>query len=109
MTDRSLGVVIPAYKPDVDRLADYVDRIADRLGPATILIELDAPDPETVSALQSLPGAVDAVQRRRGKGAAITAGFESLETDLLLFADADDSTPVDSLADIVEPVRHERA
>ena len=109
MTDRSLGVVIPAYKPEIDRLAGYVDRIADRLDPATILVELDAPEPETVSELQSLPVTVDPVQRRRGKGAAITAGFESLETDLLLFADADGSTPVDSLADIVEPVRHERA
>ena len=109
MTDRSLGVVIPAYKPDVDRLADYVDRIDDRFDPATILIELDAPESETVAELRSLPVSVDAVQRRRGKGAAITAGFESLETDLLLFADADGSTPVDSLAAIVEPVRRGRA
>ena len=109
MTDRSLGVVIPAYKPDVDRLTGYVDRIDDRLDPEAIIVELDAPESETVSELQSLPGTVDTVPHRRGKGAAITAGFEELETDLLLFADADGSTPVDSLAAIVEPVRRGRA
>ena len=109
MTDRSLGIVIPAYKPNVDRLAGYIKRIDDRLDPAAILVELDAPAPETVSELRSLPVTVEAVQRRRGKGAAITAGFERLETDLLLFADADGSTPVGSLAAIVEPVRRGRA
>lgn len=109
MTNRSLGVVIPAYQPDTELLERYVDRIDDRLAPETILVELDAPESETVSELQSLPVVINTVPHRRGKGAAITAGFERLETDLLLFADADGSTPVDSLADIVAPVRNDRA
>ena len=109
MTDQSLGVVIPAYRPDTELLERYVDRIDDRLDPETVLIELDAPESETVDELRSLPVVINTVPHRRGKGAAITAGFERLETDLLLFADADGSTPVDSLAEIVAPVRNDQA
>jgi len=109
MTDRTLGVVIPAYQPDIELLDRYIERITNRLDPTTILIELDAPDPETALALRSLPVSVNTVPQRRGKGTAITAGFEKLETDLRMFADADGSTPVDSLADIVAPVRQRQA
>ena len=109
MTDSSLGVVIPAYEPSVDRLASYVDRINQQLTPETILIELDAPSAQTVTALRELPVQVNAVPYRRGKGAAITAGFERLNADIYLFADADGATPVDSLESIYDPVRTERA
>jgi len=109
MSDRTLGVVIPAYQPDIELLDRYIEQINDRLDPTTILVELDAPTPETALAVRSLPVMVNAVPQRRGKGTAITAGFEKLETDLHIFADADGSTPVDSLADIVAPVRQHQA
>jgi len=101
---RSLGVVVPAYRPDVDALSALVRDIADRLDPAALRIELDAPDPETREALVDLPATLNAVQKRRGKGAAITHGFEALSTDVLAFVDADGSVPADSLADVVAPV-----
>ncbi|MFB6174266.1 MAG: glycosyltransferase [Halobacteriales archaeon] len=101
---RSLGVVIPAYRPAVDALAAYVRGVAAALDPETIRIELDAPDPGVVDRLESLPATVATVGERRGKGAAITHGFEHLGTDVLAFADADGSTPADSLGDVVAPV-----
>jgi len=101
--NRSLGIVVPAYEPDVDRLASYVRALRDALDPAAVRIELDAPAPGVVDALQSLPATVSTVPDRRGKGAAVTAGFEALETDVLAFVDADGSTPVDSVADVVAP------
>jgi len=109
MTDRTLGVVIPAYEPTVEQLRAYLRAIDNRLDPESILIEIDSPTQETVTELRSLPGRVDVASRRRGKGAAITEGFEQLETDILLFADADGATPVDSLVDIAEPVRQDEA
>ena len=109
MTERTLGVVIPAYQPDIDLLDRYIEQINNHLDPKTILVELDASKPETASALRSLPVTVHTASQRRGKGAAITAGFEKLETDLCMFADADGSTPVGSLADIVAPVRQHQA
>jgi glycosyltransferase involved in cell wall biosynthesis len=106
---RSVGVVLPAYRPDLDRLSRYVHRIDEELDPAVIHVELDAPREGVVEALSELPASVHAVPNRRGKGAAITAGFETLSTDVLAFVDADGSTPVDSVEDVVDPVVDERA
>ena len=109
----SLGIVVPAFRPDVDRLVDYVRELAGRLGPAAVRVELDDPRSRTESRLRSadLPASVvvSAVRTRRGKGAAITDGFEALDTDLLLFVDADGSTPVESVDRILEPLYAGRA
>ena len=102
--ERSLGVVVPAYRPDVDRLANYVRAIEETLDPDAIRIELDAPAPPVVERLRELPAAVAVANARRGKGAAITHGFEALSTDVLAFADADGSTSVAALATVVDPV-----
>lgn len=101
---RSLGVVIPAYRPDVGQLSTYVARIHERLDPTTVRIELDAPSESVVASLADVQADVNVSPYRRGKGAAVTAGFESLDTDVLAFVDADGSTTVDSLAEIVEQV-----
>jgi len=102
---RSLGIVVPAYRPDVERLSAYVEAIDRRLDPAAIRIELDAADDRIVEQLRSLPVSLGVVPYRRGKGAAVTAGFEALSTDVLAFFDADGSTTPDSAAAVVEPVR----
>jgi hypothetical protein len=113
MADRSLGLVVPAYQPDVDRLTSYVRTCTAALDPGAVRIELDAPTGGTVDRLRAaLPEVEVAVAReRRGKGAAITAGFEALAgtVDVLAFADADGSTPPHSLAAVVGPVLDDRA
>ena len=100
----AVGLVVPAYRPDVERLAAYLAEIRERLDPAVIRVELDAATPDVREALAAVPATVNAVPYRRGKGAAVTAGFEALETDVLAFADADGSTPAGSLAAVVDPV-----
>jgi len=101
---RSVGVVVPAYRPDVGRLARYVRDLDERLDPTELRIELDDPGPGDADALSDLPATVNVADRRRGKGAAITEGFDALSTDVLAFADADGSTPAGSIADVVDPV-----
>lgn len=101
----SLGVVVPAFRPDVERLGAYVRALEERIAPEVIRIEFDDPEPGAVDALEGLPATVNAVGRRRGKGAAITAGFEALGTDVLAFVDADGATPCDSVVSVVDPVR----
>ncbi len=101
----SLGIVVPAYRPDVEALREYVGRLADVLDPEQIRIELDVPEPDVVDSLAALPATINAVPNRRGKGAAITAGFEALDTDTLAFVDADGATPVASVVEVVDPVR----
>lgn len=100
---RSLGIVVPAYDPDVDRLESYVQSLAS-LDPATIRIEIDGPDDDTLAGIADLPATVSVSERRRGKGAAITAGFEALETDVYCFVDADGSTDLESVERVVDPV-----
>ena len=99
-----VGIVVPAYRPDVGRLRSYVQALADTFESATIRIELDAPEPGVREALADLPAVVHASPGRRGKGAAITYGFEALDADVLAFADGDGSTPPDSLAAVIEPL-----
>ena len=104
---RSVGIVVPAYRPDVKRLATYVAAIDERCAPTTIRIELDAPRSGMAERLADLPATVATASHRRGKGRAITAGFEALDADVLAFADADGSTPADSLADVIAPVQRD--
>ncbi|MFB6224649.1 MAG: glycosyltransferase [Haloarcula sp.] len=104
----SVGVVLPAYRPDTDQLRTYIDAIHDFLAPQTIVVELDAPQDGVPEQFSSVPAEVHTVPYRRGKGAAITAGFERLETDVLAFVDADGSTPVASLGRVLEPVTGDR-
>lgn len=97
----SLGIVVPAFHPDTERLARFVRALDDTLAPETIRIELDDADEATLAAIADLPAAVNAVPYRRGKGAALTCGFEALDTERLAFADADGATPAASVADVV--------
>lgn len=104
----SLGIVLPAYDPDVERLTSYVESLAP-LDASTVRIELDDPARTVRDAIPDLPATVAVSDRRRGKGAAITAGFEALDTDLYCFLDADGSTDVESVGRIVEVIRSGRA
>ena len=105
----SLGMVVPAFRPDIQRLSTYVSALQERLDPDEIRVEIDVPSDEIRNRLESLPVSVGVSPYRRGKGAAITAGFETLDTDVLAFADADGSTPVDSMAAVVRPVLDDEA
>jgi len=99
-----VGIVVPAYRPDPAQLRSYVEELASTVD-ATVRVELDDPDPSVLTALEDCPATVHSASRRRGKGAAITAGFEALDADVLAFADADGSTPAASIAEVVRTVR----
>ncbi|MFC6787041.1 glycosyltransferase [Halobaculum halobium] len=123
----TVGVVVPAYHPDLGRLRTYLRAIRETIDPDELRVELDLPngargagDGDAAATASTTPGSgsedsvsfalpddVDCrvVRRRRGKGAAVTAGFEALSTDVYAFADADGATPASSLADVIAPVR----
>jgi len=103
VVSRTVGLVVPAYEPDVDRLRGYLESIRETGVADEIHVELDDPTASTPEI-----GAADSINRvseRRGKGAAIAAGFDTLSTDVLAFADADGATDAPSLVDVIEPVR----
>lgn len=101
----SIGIVVPAYCPDSQRLIDYIDDIQRGISPDRIHVELDAPSSsEIVHNISETGATVNVSEERRGKGAAITHGFEVLETDVMMFLDADGATTVESASDVLEPV-----
>jgi hypothetical protein len=102
---KSVGVVVPAFRPDVDRLAAYVADLRAELAPATVRVEVDDPSDAVARALADLPATIHVSPYRRGKGKAVTAGFEALETDIVAFVDADGSTPPTELGALLAAVR----
>lgn len=102
--DKTVGIVIPAYQPDAERLVQYVDALADTIDPARIHVELDAPDQSALDEIAETSATIGVSEQRRGKGAAVTAGFDRLETHILSFVDADGSTPPSSLVSVLDPV-----
>lgn len=100
----TVGVVVPAFRPNVERTLSYLGELDAALAPDALRIELDDPDPGVAEALADSPATVNAVSRRRGKGTAIAEGFDALETDVLAFFDADGATPPDSVEAILAPV-----
>lgn len=105
---RSLGIVIPAYQPDVAVLLEYLTAIRSVVSPKTIKVEIDSPTNDTLEKLQALPVELNVSPTRRGKGAAITNGFDSLDTDVFAFVDADGSTPAHSVQRVINPVLEHR-
>jgi hypothetical protein len=103
----SVGIIIPAYRPDIPRLSQYICTIQEQINPEQVIVEIDDPNQETIPQLSDLPAEISQCTYRRGKGAAITMGFEKLDTGVLTFADADGSTPVNELKQIIDPVRSE--
>lgn len=99
----SVGVVIPAYEPSIPLLESYVESLRTELAPTRIRIELDAPEAGVRERLEDI-ASVSVSTTRRGKGQAIMDGFDALETDVLVFADADGSVPASSVADIARRV-----
>ena len=102
MPNDSLGIVLPAYKVDLEKLNEYIEAMDDDLSPEEIIVEYD--NPENTEGISSDVN-LQIFQSRRGKGAAIKHGFNELETDILIFADSDGSVPTESLIEIIEAIR----
>lgn len=100
----TVGIVVPAYRPDVEVLSAYLERLDAVIDPAVVRVELDTPRDGVRARLSGTPATVAVSTQRRGKGAAITAGFDALETDVLSFADADGSTPPAEFRGILEAI-----
>lgn len=98
---RSLGIVVPAYRPDWGRLSAYLDELTAALRPTTLRVEIDAPSDEDRARAHQLEAEVHVADERRGKGGALTDGFDALDTELVGFVDADGSTSAASFADVV--------
>jgi len=98
----TVGVVVPAYNPDIEVLSTYLDEIVRAVDPDTLRVELDGQS--GAERLAATPAEVAVSTERRGKGKALTEGFDALDTDVLAFVDADGATPAPQLARVVDTV-----
>ncbi len=106
---RSVGLVVPALNPDVPRLKRYLEELHETVDPDLIRIELDDPTGRVATELDGMDADCSIVNHRRGKGLAITHGFDALETEIFVFVDADGSTDATSVAQLVETIDAGRA
>lgn len=97
----AIGVVVPAYRPDVSVLREHIHGLRRAVAPETIVVTLDDPRPGVAADVRESGATVDISSTRRGKGTAISQGFDRLETDWLAFSDADGSTPAPSIRAVV--------
>lgn len=95
------GIVVPAYHPDVSVLLEHIRGLRRTVDPETIVVALDDPRPGVPARVRESGATVDVSPTRRGKGTAISQGFDRLDTPWLAFSDADGSTPATSVADVV--------
>ena len=80
----SIGVVIPAYNPNLKALEGYVKDLDKVLCPDIILIEIDDPSELVLSQIEGISANVEVSDRRGGKGTGVTdrrGGKRTEETD----------------------------
>ncbi len=104
------SVVIPAYN-ESERILPTVGAIAVHMSslgePWELIVADDGSTDETVDLLQGL-GLVNLnvliADKNGGKGSAVRRGMFAARGDILLFADADQSTPIEQFADLLTAI-----
>ena len=98
MSEPEASIVVPAYNeslrigPTLDRIAEYFEE--NRVSCEVIVVD-DGSTDETASIARARSARVVALERNRGKGAAVRAGVLASRGTAILFTDADLSTPID--------------
>lgn len=108
-----LSIVIPAYNeserivPTIGAIASYVSG----LGYAwELIVADDGSSDDTVALLEALQFAnlrVLPAERNGGKGSAVRRGTLAARGQFVLFADADNSTPIEELPKLLRKLQHE--
>ncbi len=105
----TVGIVIPAYRPNIDQLSEYINELKRETNADVIRIEADDSNDAELDRLRAQSVTIGTSNKRRGKGGAITAGFEAIDTDILGFVDADGSTPASYMDLIISSVKNRPA
>lgn len=103
-SNTSVGLVIPAYNPDVQTFEQYITEMKSSVNQEKIRIEIDMPFENIESHLSEKVDYVNSVHRWRDKSAAITHRFDSLDTDIIAFADSDGSVLTSSVENIINKI-----
>jgi len=106
VTSPIVSVVVPAYneakriRPTLERIKSY---FGERNEPFEILVVDDGSTDDTIAVARGVGDPVRVIEQRRnlGKGAAVRSGVFESRAPMILFTDADLSTPIEQW----EPIR----
>ena len=111
----AVSIIIPAYD-EQDRLGESLRKIfkyieSDKSVYEVIVVD-DGSNDDTAAAAETvctefpaIPTKVIRYEQNRGKGFAVKTGLLYARADIALFTDADLSTPITELSELVEPIR----
>jgi dolichyl-phosphate beta-glucosyltransferase len=108
--DINLSIVIPAYnesKRIVCTIAAIAAHVAPRHTNWELVIANDGSRDDTVAKVERLGLAnlrVLRAERNGGKGSAVARGIHAARGRIVLFADADNSTPIDAIGDLLDSI-----
>jgi dolichyl-phosphate beta-glucosyltransferase len=106
----NLSIVIPAYnesKRIVCTIAAIAAHVAPRHTNWELVIADDGSRDDTVAKVERLGLAnlrVLRAERNGGKGSAVARGIHAARGRIVLFADADNSTPIDAIGDLLDSI-----
>ncbi|MCL6511271.1 MAG: glycosyltransferase family 2 protein [Anaerolineae bacterium] len=107
----TLSVVIPAYNEEM-RIIPTIGAIASHVSslgmPWELIVSDDGSKDRTVQIVEELGFAnlrVLRAQRNEGKGSAVRRGMLAARGEIVLFDDADNSTPIEEISKLLEKIR----
>lgn len=111
-----LSIIIPAYN-ESDRLAGPLRTVIEYLMTqsftAEVIVVDDGSSDDTTAAADAVfseypefAGRTVRYEKNRGKGYAVKTGMLAAAADIVLFSDADLSTPIEELHKLVDPIKN---
>ena len=107
VSDLQVAVVVPCYNEEAT-VAKVVSDFQARLSEARIYV-IDNNSTDATARCASAAGATVIGEKRQGKGYAIQRMFETIDADIYIMVDGDDTYPANSARELLDPVYREEA
>ncbi len=101
---KSVSIIIPAYNEE-NRIAATLKAVKSLAGVDKILVVDDGSNDETVRLARAERVSVLELKQNRGKGGAMNAALPHVDTDIIVFLDADLGESAGQAGLLIEPVR----
>ena len=111
-----ISIVIPAYNeserlgPPLTSVLDFIS--ANSVNAEVIVVDDGSSDDtagfaeNTFASVPSVATNVIRYEKNRGKGFAVKTGLMAAKADIVLFSDADLSTPIDEMSKLIDPIKN---
>ena len=112
-----LSIIVPAYnesnriKPTLILIADYIKE--EKIN-AEIIVVSDGSKDDTNEVIEKLAKRIpnlklEAYEKNQGKGFAVKTGIDAAKGKLILFTDADNSTPIEEFSNLRDQMKKQKA